>query len=181
MSDTDPNYKLKTEFAELLQRNQAQLFSFIHSLLRDWDDAEDLFQQTSIILWRRFDQYDRQRSFLAWACGVARLEGANYLRSRSSRQLQFTEEVSLLLIETQTEIIPDEMEQRREALSGCIEKLRQGDRDLLEECYYSETDVNEIAQRSGRVPQSIHNSLRRIRQSLFECIHRTLTQRGSTS
>jgi RNA polymerase sigma-70 factor (ECF subfamily) len=51
----DTTHDPKTEFAELLRRHQTQLFGFIYSLLRDLDDADDLFQQTSLVLWDKFD------------------------------------------------------------------------------------------------------------------------------
>jgi RNA polymerase sigma-70 factor (ECF subfamily) len=166
----------KTEFAEHLRLHQPRLFGYIHSLVRDLDDAEDLFQQTTVILWRKFDEFDRQRSFFSWACGVARLEVASFLRNRSRHRLYFSDELNLLLIEAQEEMTRDEMEDRRDALARCVEKLRQRDRQLVDECYGGSSGVPEVAMRHGRSPQSVHNSLRRIRRALFECIQRTLTQ-----
>jgi RNA polymerase sigma-70 factor, ECF subfamily len=166
---------LKMEYADFLQQSQAQLFSYIHSLVRDLDDADDIFQQTSIVLWRQFKNYDRSRKFLPWACGVARLEVANFLRSRSRKRLYFSDELSLLLIDTQDKVEEDTLAERREALNDCVLKLRPRDRELLEECYGNAAGVGDAASRRGRVPQSVHNSLRRIRRSLFECIHRSLS------
>lgn len=164
----------KLEFAECLHQHQAQLFGYIHSLLRNLSDADDLFQQTTLILWRKFGEYDRQRSFLSWACGVARFEIANFLRSRSRQQLYFTDEISLLLIEAQEALKQDEIDSRREALAKCTAKLRATDRKLLEDCYGESAGVAAVAARQGRSPQSVHNSLRRIRRALFECIRRTM-------
>ena len=41
-----------------LRQHQTQLFGYIYSLVRDLDDADDLFQQTSLVLWDKFDQFD---------------------------------------------------------------------------------------------------------------------------
>ena len=67
---------------------------------------------------------------------------------------------------------------RREALAGCLKKLKQGDQRLVEACYGEESRVPEVAQSWGRSSQSIHNSLKRIRQSLSECVRRSLVQEG---
>lgn len=166
----------KAEFAEYLRLYQPRLYGYIHSLVRDLDDADDLFQQTTIVLWRKFDEFDRQRSFFSWACGVARLEVASFLRSRSRHRLYFSDELNLLLIEAQEEMTHDELEDRRDALARCVTKLRQRDRELLDECYSGASGVPEVAERHGRTPQSVHNSLRRIRRALYECIQRTLAQ-----
>ena len=78
----DAEQDRKLEFAEHLRQHHAPLFGYIHSLLRNLSDADDLFQQTALILWKKFDEYDRARSFLSWACGVARFEIANFLRAQ---------------------------------------------------------------------------------------------------
>ena len=175
---TNDQERRKADFAEQLREAQSRLFGYIHSLVRDLDDADDLFQQTTLILWNKFDDYDRARSFLSWACGVARLEVCNFLRSRGRQRLYFSDDLNLLLAEAQDELTYDETEERRIALAGCVEKLRQRDRQLLDECYGHEEGVRQVAGRHGRSSHSVHNSLRRIRRSLFECIRRTLDQKS---
>ena len=71
-----------------------------------------------------------------------------------------------------------EQAERREALAQCVEKLRERDRELLQECYADASDVNSAADRRKRSSQSVYNSLRRIRRSLYECIVRTLAQKS---
>jgi RNA polymerase sigma-70 factor (ECF subfamily) len=164
------------EFADFLRRSQSRLYGYIHSLVRDLNDADDLYQQTTLILWKKFDQFDRGESFAAWACGVARLEAANFLRSRGRQRLHFGDDLSLLLIEAQAEVADEELEDRREALARCVEKLGPRDRELLTECYGDPAGVHTAADSRGRSSQSIYNSLRRIRRALFECITRTLEQ-----
>ena len=167
----------KAEFADYLRQHQSQLFGYIHSLIRDLNDADDLFQQTTVILWNKFNDFDRQRSFVAWACGVARLEVANFLRARGRQRLYFTDELNLLLIEAQDELTPLELDDRRAALTQCVAKLRERDRRLLDECYRGDGGVHAAADRHRRSAQSVYNSLRRIRKALFECIRRTLAQK----
>src|SRR5229473_736199 len=99
-----PGSDRRVEFAELLRRDQSRLFGYIHSLVRDLNDADDLFQQTTLILWKKFGEFDRQRNFFSWACGVARLEIANFLRGRGRQRLYFSDDLSLLLIEAQGEL-----------------------------------------------------------------------------
>ena len=161
-------------FADQLRNHQVQLFGYIYSLVRNFDDADDLFQQTSLAMWHKFDQFDRSRSFVAWACGVARFEVSNFLRARSRQKLYFSDDLSLLLAEAQEPGGQDAREDQREALAGCLAKLRQRDQKLVEACYGEESRVPEVARDWGRSAQSIHNSLRRIRRSLFECVRRSV-------
>ena len=171
-----PAIDRQAEFAAQLRRHQTQLFSYIYSLVRDLDDADDLFQQTSLVLWDKFDRFDPSRSFLAWACGVARFEVANWVRYRSRHRLHFSDEVNLLLIDAQEELEADEGEARRAALADCLKKLRARDQQLLDACYGRAVRIAEVARDWGRSTQSIHNSLRRIRRALCECVRRSLAQ-----
>jgi RNA polymerase sigma-70 factor (ECF subfamily) len=168
----------RAEFAEQLRRHQVQLFGYIYSLVRDLDDADDLFQQTSLVLWDKFDLYDPCRSFIAWACGVARFEVSNFLRSRSRRRLIFSGELALALIDAHEEVAEEPLADRRVALAECMKKLRERDQQLLEECYGRPAVFPEVARRWGRSPQSIHNSLRRIRRTLYHCVRHSLRQEG---
>jgi len=166
----------KAMFAEFVRQDQTRLYGYIHSLVRDLNDADDLYQQTTLILWKKFEEFDRARSFFAWACGVARWEVANFLRARGRKRLYFSDDLNLMLIEAQADLTNAELEDRRDALVQCIEKLRQRDRELLIECYGDDSGVHQAADRRGRSAQSVYNSLRRIRRVLFECIARTLAQ-----
>jgi RNA polymerase sigma-70 factor (ECF subfamily) len=164
------------EFADLLRQSQSRLYGYVHSLVRDVNDADDLFQQTTLILWKKFAEFDRTSSFFAWACGIARFEVVNFLRARGRQRLYFSDELTLQLIEAQSEIDDDLIEERRQALSACVDALRERDRDLLLACYKGASTVPEVAQRCGRSPHSVYNSLRRIRRCLFECIGRRLAR-----
>ncbi len=157
----------------LLRRHQTQLFGYIYSLVHDLDDADDLFQQASLVLWDKFEEFDRARSFISWACGVARFEVLNFIRSRHRNRLYFCDELNLALIAAQEVHDDERIEERRDALSCCMKKLRERDCALLEACYGRSATVGEVAASSGRSTHSIHNSLRRIRRALFECVRRT--------
>jgi RNA polymerase sigma-70 factor (ECF subfamily) len=171
-------HDVKAEFAEWLHQYQTRLFGYIYSLVRNLDDADDLFQQTSLALWKKIDQYDPARSFLHWAFGVARYEVANFLRSRGRDRLYFNDELTAQLIEAHGRLGLEAEDERLEAMAGCISKLRRGDQELLEACYGRKGHIQELARDCGRSSQSIHNSLRRIRQALHECVRRRLAREG---
>jgi RNA polymerase sigma-70 factor, ECF subfamily len=177
----DAAQQWRADFAGYLRESQSRLYGYIHSLVRDINDTDDLFQQTTLILWRKFRSFDRERCFFPWACGIARLEVASFLRSRGRQRLYFSDDLNLLLVEAQTAMSNDEVEERRDALARCVEKLRERDRDLLSECYKEADGIHEAAQRRRRSTQSVHNSLRRIRRSLFECIARKMAQEARAS
>ena len=164
----------RERFAELLRENRTRLFGFLHAIVRNLADTDDVFQMTTVALWRRFDTFDASRSFVAWAYGVARLEAATWLRQRGRDRLRFSDDLTQLLIDAFAEIDDREISDRQAALPGCLEKLDEPNRRLIAECYVRGTEVAVIAEQLGRTAPSVHNTLRRIRRMLFECIERTI-------
>ena len=55
------------EFLELLTTHDRALGVYVHSLVQDVHDADDILQQTKMILWRCFEQFETGTNFLAWA------------------------------------------------------------------------------------------------------------------
>lgn len=175
MTDAN-NVQQKTEFARLLAENQSRLYGYIHSLVPDLNHADDLFQQTAMVLWDKFDTFDPDRSFFAWACGVARYEAANFARGLARQRRFFGNDLNLLLIQAHEDMTDEELADRRDALGRCVSKLPDPDRILLAECYNDVGGVPAAAAKRNRSPHSVYNSLRRIRQTLYHCISRNLAR-----
>ena len=53
---------------------QTQVQAFIRSLVHDRTAADDVYQTTSLALWRKFPTFRADAEFLHWALGVARKE-----------------------------------------------------------------------------------------------------------
>jgi RNA polymerase sigma-70 factor, ECF subfamily len=159
-------------FVKLLMLHQQQLYGFIYTLVPSPADAEDLLQQTSLILWQKFNEFDLNRSFPAWACGIARLEVLHYLREKRRSHVVFCDELIAQLAETR---------QHREeadltnpvALAGCIEKLPEGDRKLIKLCYGAKRNIKAAAAALDRPVTSVYTSLVRVRRLLMDCIQQT--------
>lgn len=166
------------EFVDLLGRHQVQLMGYIYALVHNMDDAEDLYQQSSLVLWRKFDQFDANTDFFRWASTIARYEVMNFLRTRATRRQYFSDRFMELLANDRTPDVNSHMELRRQALAGCVKKLSQSDRRLVEMCYSGHLLVKDAAAALRRPAKSVSDSLSRIRRTLYECINRTLAQGG---
>ena len=62
------------EFARLYIESQGRVYGFIATILPNRDDAEDVLQRTSMIMWQKWDQFDSTRGSGAFAsldCGFA--------------------------------------------------------------------------------------------------------------
>jgi RNA polymerase sigma-70 factor, ECF subfamily len=163
------------EFADAIRLSTSQILSYINALLLDWNDAEDVFQETCVVLWEKFDEFEPGTNFLAWALRIARYKAMDSLKKRG-RQAAFHARLQELLaaeiVDRDSEVVAASLN----ALSGCMDRLPRGDRELVTSCYGESTPVREMANQLGRSPQSVHNSLHRIRRMLLDCVRHTLDQ-----
>ena len=167
--------KKNDQFLELLAQHEAQIFGFLYALVGHRQDAEDLMQQTTMAMWKHFDQFELGTNFSAWACRIAKNRALNFFQSRDRRRV-FTTEVIELLERTEAARPPEERLARRSALHSCLSKLSAKDRSLVEQCYSAGASIKGVAHALGRPAAGVYNSLSRIRQTLFRCVESTLVR-----
>lgn len=165
----------QAEFIELLAEHHGQLFGYLFALVHNLADAEDLFQQTSLTLWDKFDQFERGTDFGKWARGTAHFVALNFLRVQKRHRARFSVEfVEELAGSKHSEFDGDDV--RRDALDACMERLSESDREVIHIYYAERATAKTAAKQLGRSADGLYKSLRRIRHALYECITRRLSK-----
>lgn len=171
--DVSLNGPPSAEFVQNFTRAQRPVFLYILSLIPRPVEAEEILQETNLIIWTKANQFQPGTNFRAWACQIAYFEVMKY-RSRKHRdKLHFNPEL-LELVASESLQQSELLDQRRQALAECLAKLREQDRALIQTRYSPEGDGLGISDKLGRPINSIYQSLSRIRKSLLECINRRL-------
>ena len=160
------------------KRSTGRILAYINALLLNWNDAEDVFQESCVVLWRKFDEFQPGTNFTAWALRIAQNKVLDFQKTRARRRAYFTPELQTSLMAEISQPEPAAEDAGLGALSHCMEELGSVDRQLAQLCYGDGVRVRELATQLGRSPQSVHNSLRRIRVTLLECIQRTIEREG---
>ncbi|MFZ5828895.1 MAG: sigma-70 family RNA polymerase sigma factor [Planctomycetota bacterium] len=160
-------------FVQLFTQNQRRILAYIYSLVHHAQNAEDICQKTSLVLWRKFYQMEPGGDFLAWACRVAYLEVCNFRRVSARDRHCFSDELLAYLAEDRVADLPYS-ERRLSALRECVKQLSPPQRELLDRAYSSEESIRQLAGRLGQAVQTIYNRLFRIRRLLLDCVERRL-------
>lgn len=169
-----PSGELPTDdFVSLFSRHQRRLFLYILTQVPHPVDAEEILQETSVVIWRKASQFQPGTNFFAWASQVANFEVMKYRSRRKRDKLQFSDEF-LEQVASEAVTRADELEIRRSALMTCIEKLRPQDRELIQQRYAPGETGKNLAESMHRPANSVYQSLGRIRRALMECIQRQL-------
>lgn len=163
-------------FSDLLSRHQSQLYAYIFAIVRNRDDAADLFQSVCLVLWRKFDVFQPGSSFFCWARLTAQRVVSDFLK-RKKLPSYASEELLEALVETPLTVHSDATEVYLDALQRCKKKLSAADEELLGLRYAEELGSGQIAERLQRPQQSVCNSLSRIRRWLLECVTSELARR----
>jgi RNA polymerase sigma-70 factor (ECF subfamily) len=177
-SDSESEKKTpQRDLASLLLRHGGALRRYIMIFLPRADDIEEVLQRTAISIWERFDQYDPERSFLAWASHLAYYEVLSYRKEFARCRLIFEEELLEDLVRAQEaeEVVLDG---QIVALRECMRGLDRESLDLLNRRYCLSETVGQMSLEIGRTAKSIYRRLDRLRERLYLCVERRLLAEG---
>lgn len=159
---------------KMFLQHASALRGFLLGLLGDREAANDVFQELFLTVTHRAAQFQPEGNFLTWARGIARNKVLEYYRKCRRRPQLFDDELLEILAASAGQQ-DDLWEQRRAALTACIQQLAPRARQILE-MRYAETPMPppDIAQRLAWTVNAVHVALARARKFLQECTRRRL-------
>jgi len=156
-------------FLSLFLRSEREIFRYVAVLVPNVADAEDIVQQTALSLWEKFDAYDSNQPFTPWACRFALNKAKQWIERRQRWQALLENGLAEELAQRREELRP-EMETRLRHLEGCLGKLAEEQRSLVEGYYHRRDGIERLAEKSGRTVAATYKTLQRIREALQNCI-----------
>ncbi len=165
-------HRVTTEFLS----TRHALMGFIMVLVRDPDDAEDIFQEVWIALASALERGEEIENPGKWCRGVARNLALKHWRDeRRSRVIPNSDWIDRFdLAFSEQEARAEYWSARQEALKRCLESLPECARDLLSLRYERGLSMAALAERLTRSVTAVTKSLSRIRALLGECVERSL-------
>jgi RNA polymerase sigma-70 factor, ECF subfamily len=171
MSQSDP----VDLFVERITSAQQGLFAFILTLVPNIADANDVLQETNLVLCRKRAEYRATEDFWPWAKTIARYQVLAHLKRQHRSRLRFGES---LLSELAQETVVQDLESELLVMDRCIQELAPSNREMLQLRYISELSIADIASRLGRSVGAVYDALYRTRGQLADCIQRKLNVGG---
>lgn len=157
------------QFLSLFLRSEREIFRYVAALVPNVADAEDIVQQTALTLWEKFDAYDPAQPFTPWACRFALNKTRQWIERHQRWRALLDGELAEELARRREELRP-ELEARLRRLEGCLARLPEEQRALVEGYYYRRQEIADLAGQAGRTVASAYKTLQRIRQMLQACI-----------
>ena len=160
-------------FLQELLNCQRGLYTYIFKLLLDPSEAQDVLQETNLVLLKKQEEYPRIRDFRAWAARIAYYQVLAHRKKKQRDRHVFNDEVVEQLAHEGIEELRGE-NRDLQALGHCLENLSARDRDLLEKRYVGNLSARGIGELVGRSARAISQALYRIRVTLMHCIDEVL-------
>jgi RNA polymerase sigma-70 factor, ECF subfamily len=168
--DHDPS------FVALFVKNQRRIYGYILTVVPDCNEADDLFQQTSLVLWEKAGEFRPEGDFVRWACGIATNIIRNYRVKKRRDRHWFSDEMMARIADVRAER-SEWLERALAALGTCMKELAPLDRELLGLCYEGQRSIRQVSEDLGRTENSVYQRLHRIRVKLLDCIEQKSRER----
>ena len=164
----------EAEFVLLITRHQAAIYAYILTLHPNRVAAQDILQETNLVLCRKHADFEPGTHFKAWSFRVAYWQTMAYLKRVQRAGMVALEPDVLDLVALEAEEQLGDFEDRHLALKSCLQKLPAGDASILLAHYQRGESLAEISGRLGRTREALKQVLLRIRRTLRTCIERQL-------
>ena len=153
------------------------LKAYLFAIVRDPFLAEDALSDTMLAIARSWDRYDARQPFAPWARGVARRVALANLRQAGREFLQLDDAVlEEMAVELDRFGSEAEQEHARQALRGCVEKLPEANRALVQQRYFEEQSYEALAACTGRSVGALYVAFARIHQALAGCVEKEMAR-----
>ena len=170
MTVEEPN---QIEIIRQITAAQRRLYAYILTLIPNPQAAEEILQETNVVIWEKSRDIETVNNFSAWASKIAYFQTLAYLKRIKRDRLRFDDElvgrIAAAVSERQS-LLDD----RVDALRTCLRKLSDKDRDLIQRRYEAGASLDGISEAVSRTRGAIKQALYRIRGALMQCIEQTL-------
>ncbi len=160
-----------TSFLQSLSSHERWLAGYVHTLIPNAADAEDVLQEVKLALWENFSQFEPGTSFAAWSKQVAYYRALAYRQKKAieNKRLTFSEECFEILEEHYSDH-PQTISEQTKRLSKCLAKLPAKWQTMIALRYKEEFSIKEIALRFELTEAACYKTMSRIRLNLKKCL-----------
>ncbi|WP_235207762.1 MULTISPECIES: sigma-70 family RNA polymerase sigma factor [unclassified Alteromonas] len=155
-------------FATLFESEKQRLYSYIYAFVLDKAAADDIFQETSVILWKEFETFEQGTSFRKWSNTIVFNCVRTYRRQQKKLVLGLSDELFEQLISSSSH--QENSDEKWRILQHCVSHLSDSAYQLYFGFYIENLSAQALADKTGRSIFGIRKSIHLLRRTLFDCV-----------
>lgn len=158
------------EFLNLLMQKQMRIYAFILSVIRNFQDADDIFQETVNTMWQKFPDSQPIQDFVSWGIQVAYYKILDYRKKQKRNvHIHFDSQLFDKVLAAAKHINLD-CDDRIEKLKKCLKKLGPRGKKIIELRYYQDLKPQQISELLGLSVLNVYKIMSRIHSQLVHCV-----------
>lgn len=157
---------------------RVELMAYARALLGDYSVAEDVVQEATLVVVRKYESFEEGTSMLAWCRSIVRFE---VLRQKQQQKRESTlaqrlldDAVDAAFDEFQDSIQVERTEPWIEAMQRCLERVPERSRRVLDARCVEDLSYKDIAVRVGMTLEAVRKALFRIRRQVRSCVETSM-------
>ncbi|MDR3244610.1 MAG: sigma-70 family RNA polymerase sigma factor [Elusimicrobiota bacterium] len=167
----------KEAFEEIVLRYQAQIYTYIMSMVKNPDAANDILQDVFIRMFRKLSQYNEENKLKHWIFILSKNITMDFFRknSRNILPLESQEDDEMSILATLQDNDPQPLEviitnSRKEMLRNAIDELSPQERELIYlKDYLTFKEISEMQKKPiGTLLSKFNRALKKIRKIIAE-------------
>ncbi len=165
------------EFLQLFVNHQSKIFGYIITMVPCRSIAEDILQDTLLVMWRKFSDFTPGTNFAAWGVKIARLNILKFYERERNSHIKFNSEAVENISECLSDLNKKDDSNNTEikALRSCMNKLTEIDQKMITFRYMRKYSIKEIGIHFGRSAHGIYKTMARIHNLLQKCVEREVS------
>ena len=136
----------------LFERHNLTVYRFLHRMVGNQADAEELMNETFLEVWRVAGTFEGRSKVSSWMLGIARFKALSALRKRTEAPLNDEMAAQVEDADDTPEVVAMKGS-KAEAIALCLSKLSSEHREVVDLVYYHEKSIREVSEIVG-IPEN---------------------------
>jgi RNA polymerase sigma-70 factor, ECF subfamily len=160
-------------FIKLLAEHERGLTRYVMSLIPTIADAEDILQESKLVMWRQFCDFEEGTNFSAWGRKIIFYRMLYFKRTKAKEASQYVfSDVFYEVLNEEYETGHESREKNFAVLQKCITHLQKPHKEMFMLRYNQGNSIEDLAEKIGRTVAACYKTLSRIRFNLKRCMHK---------
>ena len=155
-------------FRQLIEKYKDEALTLANSILKDYDLAEDVVQETFIKVYAKIKTFKYQSAFYTWLYRIVVNRSYNELRKLKRKKVELQESMSFSDEISELTLVKD----RKMVINKALSQLKPDETLVLRLFYLSELKIDEVIEVTGFSSSKVKVTLHRARKHLADILEK---------
>lgn len=158
-------------FAILVDKYEAKVYGYVHYLIGNKEDAEEIVQDSFVKAYHSLSQYRGDAAFSTWVMRIAHFGALTKLRLKKYDKVSLEKAEYTNIDKTDSPSKQLDIDDRDKILKLALDQLKEDEKAVITLFYYNDSSIKEIVEVTGLTISNVKILLHRGRKKLLEILN----------